>query len=78
MTTIDIKEQLISKIQVTDDKEILSGVLELLEFELNNMDTYTLTDSQKQSIALSKKQIKEGLVYSEEEADKLTDQWLNE
>ena len=78
MTTVDIKEQLISKIQVTDDKEILSGVLELLEFELNNIDTYSLTAAQKESIALSKKQIKEGKVYSEEEADKLTEQWLNE
>lgn len=78
MTMVDIKAQLISKIQVTDDKEILAGMLELLDFELNNLDTYTLTNAQKESIAISKNQLKEGKVYSEEEADKLTDKWLNE
>ena len=77
MTTLEIRENLISKINITEDHEILSGVLDLLEFELDGNEGYTLTDIQKKSIALSKQQIKEGKVFTDIEADKLTDKWLN-
>ncbi len=78
MTSVELKQQLISKIQITDDKDILEGILELLEFELNNKDTFKLTDEQKKSIALSKQQIMDGKVYTEEEGDQLMEQWLKE
>lgn len=78
MTSIELKEKLISKIQITDDKDILEGVLKLLQFELNSKEAFYLSETQKESIVLSKKQIKEGKIYSEEEADQLTDKWLNE
>ena len=33
MSTIELQEQLISKIQITTDEDILEGVLRFLEFE---------------------------------------------
>jgi hypothetical protein len=78
MTTLEIKQHLISKISVTEDQEVLSGVLDLLEFELSNNNGYLLSESQKESIAISKQQIIEGKIYSEEEADALTEKWINE
>jgi len=78
MTTLEIKQHLISKINVTEDQEVLSGVLDLLEFELSNNNCYLLSGSQKESIAISKQQIIEGKIYSEEEADALTEKWINE
>lgn len=77
MSTLELKEQLISRIQITDDDDILSGLLKMLEFELNNSEIYKLNSFQKESIEISKQQIINGEVYSEEEANKLTDEWLN-
>ena len=77
MSTIELKNELISKIQVTDNEDILGSLLELLEFELNNTEIYKLNKLQKESIAISKQQILDGDVLTEEEANKLTDEWLN-
>ena len=78
MTTLEIKQHLISKINVTEDQEVLSGVLDLLEFELSNNNCYLLSGSQKESIAISKQQVIEGKIYPEEEANALTEKWINE
>ena len=78
MSTIELKEQLIEKIQVTDDADILNGLLKLLEFELNTTVTYKLNAHQKESIAISREQVAKGEVYTEDEATKLTDEWLKE
>lgn len=77
MSTLELRQQLISKIQITDDEEILGGLLKMLEFELNNTKDYHLNKFQKEAIAISKQQIIDGKVYTEEEANKLTDEWLN-
>ncbi|MBP9882763.1 MAG: hypothetical protein KBF32_05135 [Chitinophagales bacterium] len=78
MSTIELKEQLIEKIQVTDDADILNGLLKLLEFELNTSVIYKLNALQKESIAISREQVAKGEVYTEDEATKLTDEWLKE
>ncbi len=77
MSTLELKEQLISRIQITDDDDILGGLLKMLEFESNNSKIYELNKFQKESIEISKQQIINGEVYTEEEANKLTDEWLN-
>ena len=48
----------------------------MLEFELNNSEVYILNESQKEAIAISKNQIINGEVFTEEQADKLTEEWL--
>lgn len=78
MSTVELKKQLISKIQITEDDDILGGMLKLLEFELNTTEAYKLNVHQNEAIAISREQITKGEVYSEEEANKLTDEWLNE
>jgi hypothetical protein len=78
MSTIELKNELISKIQVTENDDILGSLLELLEFELNDTKIYTLNKLQKESIAISKQQIIDGEVLTEEEESKLMDEWLNE
>lgn len=77
MSTLELKEQLINRIQITDDDDILCCLLKMLEFEMNNSENYKLNKVQKESIEISKKQIINGEVYTEEEANKLTDEWLN-
>ena len=42
MTTLELQEQLISKIQTTTDEDVLKGVLSLLEFETETDEIYIL------------------------------------
>lgn len=76
MTAIELKEQIASKLQITNDNDILEAMLRLLEFETNETEVYMLSEDQKQAIEISREQIKQGEFYTEEEADKITEQWL--
>ena len=76
MTATELKEQIVSKLQITDDHDILEAMLRLLEFETNETEVYMLSEDQKQAIEISREQIKQGEFYTEEEADKITEQWL--
>lgn len=78
MTTRELKEQLISKIQITEDQDILEWLLGLLAQEPNQAEIYNLNNEQIAAIDRAEEQIKKGEYYSEEEADKLTDEWLKE
>ena len=77
MSTIELKEQLISKIQITNDDYILEGLLRLWEFESQNAGIYKFNEEQLERIKESQEQYDRGEFYTEEEADKITDQWLN-
>lgn len=77
MSSTELKELFISRIQVIDDDQILSGLLRIFEAELKNAEQYKLNKYQRESIAIAEQQILNGEVYTEEEADKLTDEWLN-
>ena len=77
MSTSELKEQLISKIQITNEDYILEGLLRLWEFESNNSDIYKFNEEQRARIKESQEQYSRGEYYTEDEADKITDQWLN-
>lgn len=78
MSTIELQEQLISKIQITTDEDVLEGVLRFLEFETEKDEVYIFNDEQQQAIAKARQQIKDGQFYTNEEVDKLTEKWLKE
>jgi hypothetical protein len=78
MSTIELQEQLISKIQITTDEDVLEGVLRFLEFETEKDEVYIFNDEQQQAIAKARQQIKDGQFYTSEEVDKLTEKWLKE
>ncbi len=77
MSTLELKEQLISKINITNEDYILEGLLKLWEFESNNSAIYKFNDEQRSRIKESQEQFARGEFYTEEEADKITEQWLN-
>ncbi|MFN5849740.1 MAG: hypothetical protein ACK43K_14715 [Chitinophagales bacterium] len=76
MTTIELKEQIVGRLQTTDDNDLLEALLSLLEFEINEPEDYILNEHQVKAIEISRNQIRNGEFYSEEEADKITDEWL--
>lgn len=76
MSTIDLKKQLISQIQITEDQEILEWMLGLLAQQVNQTELYDLNVEQMKAIDRAEEQLIRGEYYSEEEADKMTDEWL--
>lgn len=78
MSTIELKEELISKIQITENEDLLNGLLQMLEFESNNSEVYKFSDEQKMRIEEAQTQYAKGEYYTEEEADKISEKWLKE
>lgn len=75
MSTIELKERLIEKIQTTSDSDILEEVYRLLEIEQNDTAIFYFNDNQKNQIDTAQKQVQEGQYLSNLEADKEIDQW---
>jgi hypothetical protein len=73
---VELREKVLKRLESVDDY-LLREVLNLIEFETND-SVYKLSDSQKLSIDESRKQIKEGNTYTNEEVDKEMDAWLND
>jgi hypothetical protein len=76
MSTIELKERLIEKIQTTSDSNILEEMYRLLEIEQIDTANFYFSDEQKKQINTAQKQVQEGQYLSNLEADKEIDQWL--
>lgn len=76
MSTIELKERLIEKIQTTSDSDILEEVYRLLEIEQNDTAIFYFNDEQKKQIDTAQKQVQEGQYLNNVEADKEIDQLL--
>ncbi|MDQ3682381.1 MAG: hypothetical protein M3352_04815 [Bacteroidota bacterium] len=73
----DLKEKLINKIRQTEDEALLEEISQLIQ--LQEPETiYTLNNDQKRAVQEGKDQIKNNQFFSNEEADKNIDEWLNQ
>ena len=70
MTTIELKKNVIRKINQISDNEILTEVYKLLEDSFDDSEVYLLSDNHKFAIKTAQDQIKEGKYLSNEEANK--------
>ena len=78
MTVVELKNQIVHRIQETTSSGILEEVYRLLAIESDSTITYTLSEVQLQSITEAKNQIKQGRFVTNEQADKDIDEWLNQ
>lgn len=76
MTSTELREKVVSKVHITEDKDILEFVLEFLNQSEEVLKPYVFTDEQKKRLDISLQQSKDGNVLSEEEEAKLTAEWL--
>lgn len=60
MSTSELKERLIDKIQLTNDESILEELYSVLELETTLAETYVLSPLEKKEIELGRKDISEG------------------
>lgn len=77
MSTIELRERLIEKIQNIDDESILEEALRLFSIESDNIEIYRFSEDQKSEINKYKLQIKHGQSFTNEEVNKEIDEWLN-
>jgi predicted transcriptional regulator len=77
MSTTELRDKLISKIQLTNDESILEEVYRVLELETTLSETYVLSPLEKKEIELGRKDIREGRFLTNEEVNKEIDEWLN-
>jgi predicted AAA+ superfamily ATPase len=76
MSTTDLKLEIINKITSITDTEILSEIYRLVNLESNMETSYKLSEEEKKAIELGLKDVKEGRLYSNEQADNLIQEWL--
>jgi len=78
MTTNQLKKLLISKIDDTNDDELLKAVYKIIDFNSSSGNIYVTDDDQKKAIYQGREQIKDGLSVTNEDLEKEIDKWLSE
>lgn len=75
MTTIALKKYLVSRINLLDDDFILDEIKSIVD--KSESTVYVLSEEQIKSIEISRQQILDGDFYTQEEVDKIMEEWLN-
>ena len=76
--TKDLKNLLHESIENIDDEELLRVAKSVLDRKYTPVETIELNEYQKQRLEKAKASITKGEYLSNEQADKLVTQWLNE
>ncbi len=75
MSTIEIRERIISQLANIHDTSFLKAIMVLIDSKVET-DIYKLSDDQKERIRQGREQLKNGLTLTHEEMQKEIDQWL--
>lgn len=75
MSTTELKNKVLKKIQGIEEHFLLEEVLALLEFE-TNPEPFKLSKEQILAIDEAREQIKRGETYTNSEVEEEIDQWL--
>jgi len=77
MTTLELRNSVIGKINQINDDEILTEIYKLLNNSFDDSEIYILSDNHKISIEKAKAQISNGDFLTNEQANKDIDEWLS-
>lgn len=78
MTTLDLKKKLIKRINSLDDDLLLQEISRLAGIDEEESDIYYFTKEESDAVEEARKQYERGEYLSNEEANKLFDEWLDE
>lgn len=76
MSTTELRKKLIDRINRTEDRDLLEEVVRLLDINVDEVNTYVLSEDQKSAVSEAREQIKIGKSLTDEEADRDIDEWL--
>ena len=77
MSTLELKQKLISKIEQTEDNSLLEEALRLLDIEIDDLGPIKLSEKQIEATDEAREQIKKGQYLTNEQANKEIDEWLS-
>ena len=76
MSTKELKKKLIEKIEKTESNELLAEAYRLLELGTEDIETYSLSDEQKDAVEEARQQIRDGKFLTNDDANREIDEWL--
>ena len=76
MSSQEMKNKLIDKIQLTDDDNILEEVYRILDVSTQEVDMFILSDDQTASIDEGLRDYEEGRFLTNDEANREIEEWL--
>jgi len=77
MTTKELRNKVIRKINQVDDEEILNEIYRLLEDSIEDDEIFQLSENHIKAIEEAKKQIDQGESMTNEQANLEIGEWLN-
>jgi hypothetical protein len=77
MSTVELKNRLIEKIQNSENSSLLEEACRLFELEAKSLEIYVLSESQLDAVNEAREQIKTGKYLTSDQADKEIDEWLS-
>lgn len=77
MTSTELKNKVIGKINQINDDEILKEVYQLLNDSYEDSEIYQLSENHKNAIEIAKAQIENGEYLTNDQANKEIGKWLN-
>lgn len=77
METLELKRQLISKIEIIENDKILEEVYRILDIGEEAFEVYKVSEHQRKLLDEANEDIKNGKVTSNEIANKEIEEWLS-
>jgi hypothetical protein len=76
MSTIELKEKLMKKINGIEDEALLHEIADFVDFEVESDDVYVLSPEEVEAVKDGINQMESGMAISNEEARKIFDKCL--
>ncbi len=76
MSVTELRKQLIDKIYLIQDENLLKEAFRLLDVGSRDLDVYKLSESQITAVNEAREQISKGDSVKNDEADREIDEWL--
>lgn len=76
MTTLELRNQVIGRINQVNDDELLQDVFKLLDINQTDSEVFKLTNNHKEAIETAINQINNGDYLTNEQANKEINTWL--
>jgi len=76
MSTIELKEKLMEKINGIEDEALLHEIADFVDFEVESDEVYVLSPEEIEAVEEGIDQIERGMAISNEEARKIFDKCL--
>ena len=77
MSTLELKQKIIQRIEAIEDDSLLAEIYRTLEISQADSDAFVLTPAMRSALDGGLEDVKNGRVVSNDEANKEIDEWLS-